>query len=393
MPAYSTIVNTLKVLGKHSKTLIADHARDPEKNGFIVFDNVQNYLRVRDHRFGRANTMNIGLAGTYCELPGVEAGALSFSEKKAQLALNKRASLTTERLLNMLDQQHLDEVFKLHWMRVLVHYVPQLSTWKAHVSELFCGRTAKLRLDNKPTEVHPLSSCGKNETVTTELKETLLDFLGQLGVLEEQFQDKCVVAAGDGLTFQRLLEVQRYLQFHPTNIESLAHLEPVLALWHTEWTDLSRIFELFWDSPTSLDPSSLGHSAGKIGRTNMPNLKKVDYYPSAELMYLVLEVRMLDCWSNYFQCPSGDIFGYFASLEAQNKLPDIQKLEEIAGKLHLAFSTTDAAYSALYDTTVKSPWTDMVPLGSPWTVTPNAPSDPALHILWFNPPKIFNISP
>jgi hypothetical protein len=115
-----------------------------------------------------------------------------------------------------------------------------------------------------------MSSCSKNETVTTELKDTLLDFLDQLSILDQQFQDKCVIAAGD--------------------------LEPVLALWHTEWTDLSQIFELFWDSPTSPDPSSLGHSTGKIGRTNMPNLKKVDYYPSAELMYLILEVRMLNCW-------------------------------------------------------------------------------------------------
>jgi hypothetical protein len=46
----------------------------------------------------------------------------------------------------------------------------------------------------------------------------------------------------------------------------------------------------------SEDPSTLGHSACKIGHNTPPNLKKVDYYPSAVLLYLVLEVRQLDYW-------------------------------------------------------------------------------------------------
>jgi hypothetical protein len=70
---------------------------------------------------------------------------------------------------------------------------------------------------------------------------------------------------GDGLTFQRVLEVQRYLQFHPDDLESLGVVEPILAVWHTEWTNVSRLFEAHWVSSTSTDPSLLGHSAAAIG--------------------------------------------------------------------------------------------------------------------------------
>ena len=86
------------------------------------------------------------------------------------------------------------------------------------------------------------------------------------------------------------------MQFHEDAFESFEVLEPTLAAWHTEWTDLSRIYETHWDSITSSDPSTLGHSAAVIGRPSPPNLKKVDYYPSAEFLFLVLDVRMLDCW-------------------------------------------------------------------------------------------------
>ena len=196
----------------------------------------------------------------------------------------------------MIDQQHLNTVFELHWLRVLINSIPELSKWQGHISMLFREKATKLQLPAKPTKVHPLASSGKNETITTELKDALFDFLGQMGQHEEQHNNRLTIAGGDGLTFQKMLELQRYLQFHPDHFQSLKILEPALSQWHTEWTDLSRIYETHWGSLITLDPSTLGHSAAKINRPAPSSLKKVDYYPAVDLMYLVLEVRMLDCW-------------------------------------------------------------------------------------------------
>ena len=296
MPAYSTIYNALKGLATHEAILTAAHASDEQKWGFLQFDNVQNYARQRDHRIGRVNKMNIGIAATYCEFEDVDLKAADLDDKIRRVAENKRANLTVEQLLTMIDQQHLDRVFELHWLRVLTNSIPELSKWQGHISMLFREKTAKLQLHAKPTKVHPLASSGKNETITTELKDALFDFLGQMGQHDEKHNRRLVIAGGDGLTFQKMLELQRYLQFHPDDFQSLKIIEPTLSQWHTEWTDLSRIYEVHWDSLLSPDPSTLGHSTAKINRPAPSSLKKVDYYPAADLMYLVLEVRILDCW-------------------------------------------------------------------------------------------------
>jgi hypothetical protein len=154
-------------------------------------------------------------------------------------------------------------------------------------------------------------------------------------------------------------------------------------LWHTEWTDLSRVFEVHWESLLSPDPSSLGHSAAKINRAGPSNLKKVDYYPAADLAYLVLDVRILNCWQsvvfihslgifltnilnrNYFRCD--DIFAHFANSGTR---PDIEDLIKAAQTLHRSFSSTRAIYHALDDTTVESEWSKNVHRGSAWVSPP-----------------------
>ena len=93
-----------------------------------------------------------------------------------------------------------------------------------------------------------------------------------------------------------MLMLKEFLQLEDNEFESLEIMEPMLEWWHTLWTDLSRLYGTHWGDDLSNDPSTLGHSAAKIGRKKPSNLKKVDYYPSSQLAYLVLDVRMLDCW-------------------------------------------------------------------------------------------------
>jgi hypothetical protein len=186
----------------------------------------------------------------------------------------------------------------LQWLRVLTHFVPELVKWKEQVSLLFRTWAAKLRLPSQPTKVHPLATTGKNETVTTELKDAMVDFLSQLGDKPNNYARRLTLVGGDGLTYEKLMQLKRYMQFHVDPFESFELIEPTLAAWHTEWTDLSFIYETHWDSLTSPDPSTLGHSAAVIGQPAPPNLKKVDYYPSVEF---ILSLNSY-IWSSVFAC-------------------------------------------------------------------------------------------
>lgn len=56
------------------------------------------------------------------------------------------------------------------------------------------------------------------------------------------------------MTFEKLLNLKQYMQFHSDEFQSLKLLVPVLELWHLEWMDLTRIFQAHWSHLMTLAP-------------------------------------------------------------------------------------------------------------------------------------------
>ncbi|KII90822.1 hypothetical protein PLICRDRAFT_123648 [Plicaturopsis crispa FD-325 SS-3] len=364
MPAYTSVHRMLRELSLQEAKVTEAHGRDPNTVGIIRLDNVQNYLRQRDHRVGRQNKLNIGIAATYFEVEGIDPKVLDLDDKRRYLAKNLRKDLTVDKLLSLIDNDHLETIGILQWLQALTR-IPELAHMKEFISILYRERAAKQPLPAVANKTHPLASSGLNETVNTELKDALVDFSGQIGQSSTDFLRRLGPIGGDGLTYEKFLLLKEYLQFHDNDFESLETLEPMLEWWHTEWTDLNRVFETHWGPPLSNDPSTLGHSAAKIGRKTPPNLKKVDYYAGTQLAYLILDVRMLDCWRLHFGCT--DIFEYFAHLGKSDMLPNFEDLENTARKLFRAYTSSRAQYRAMFDTSNESIWSETVPSGTPWT--------------------------
>jgi len=156
---------------------------------------------------------------------------------------------------------------------------------------------SKLRVPDRKTVIHPLGTSAKNENVITELRDVAVDFLGQIGQHDgDHDADRLFFMGGDGLTFERLLKLKEYMQFQDDPFKQFANVVPFLETWHAEWTFVSLIFETHWGATLTTDPSKLGHSATKIDQKTPTNLKKVDYYAGIYVTYLVLDVRMLDCF-------------------------------------------------------------------------------------------------
>jgi hypothetical protein len=293
-PSYSSMYQSIQELGVRQAKKIMHMGNDRTKGLTLTIDNVQSYVKRRDMRLGRENEMKIGVAATMVEGFGYEFEAVDFDEDKATGEECK--DLTVEKLTGFIDHKHLDTISALHWLRTLVHYVLQLAGMKSAVADLFKTKGRKLLLEKRKSAVHPLGTSNKNEAVTTDLKDAMLDFFEQLGQAEDSFSRRFILVGGDGMTFKKLLQLQRYMQVHGTEFQSFKIMRPFLELWHTLWTDLCRIFETHWGDALSDDPSTLGFSATKINQKTPPNLKKVDYYPGAHLVNVVLDARMLDCW-------------------------------------------------------------------------------------------------
>ncbi|KAJ3993419.1 hypothetical protein F5050DRAFT_1714514 [Lentinula boryana] len=321
MPAYSTVYRILRDLGL-SEALVTEMAgKDPMQWGKFFIDNVQNFLCQRDMRAGRENKMTIGLAGTYIQYPPgtFDPAALDLTDRQARISKNERAKVTPAKFLDLINHEHLETIGCIQRLECLSTYVPELDHYLPHVVMLYESQGAIHRLKPEPSKIHPLSTNSRDENITAEFYAAILDFFRQGGQTKDNFLHRLWPFGGDGLTYQRLLELQRYLQYNDNDLLSLQILEPQLEWWHTMWTDLCRVYETHWGKPLSKDPSTLDPS----------NLKKVDYYPSAQLAYLVLDVRMLDCWS----CTRG-----------------------MSHAMHNADLPED-----------KLDWTKNVPMGTPWT--------------------------
>lgn len=298
IPGYATIYDTLKILAKQEIERVSALGHQEGVWLKIVMDNVQHYLRQRDLRIGRENRLIMGTAATVVEAEDFHPDAYDLDDKLARVQRSERRNLTPSKLLSLLDGGHLLEVTSLQWLRTLVWTVPRLAIYKGKVSELYRGSKVKSVLipSTRKTKVHTLATNGQNESITTELKAGVLDFLKQIGQTSEDHIRKIFLIGGDGLTYEKLLHLKRVLQMHDGPFENFEILQPYLESWHTQWTDLIRIFQTHWGDLTSKDPSSLANASNKIGRKPPPNLKKVDYYPGAHLVYLDLDARMLDCW-------------------------------------------------------------------------------------------------
>ncbi|KAI0745745.1 hypothetical protein C8Q76DRAFT_604373 [Earliella scabrosa] len=387
MPAYTTVYRTLEGLAKQEAEVVRAHGMDPSLVRFYLGDNVQNFLLQRDPALGRVNAMNIGIAATYIEAPDCPAKALDFDDKQRRLAENARSSLTVTQLLGFIDQRHVETVGILLLLRILVNTIPELAIYQSEVSLRYRTRGKKLPLKEECSKVHPLATSGKNETVTTELKDALVDFLQQGGQEPERYNRQLVLFCGDGLTFEKIVLLKHYLRFHDDPFKSFAIIEPILAPWHTVWTDIGRIFETYWGSFLSNDPSTLAYSAAKIHRHAPSNLSKPDFEKAMELLSTVHDARTLDCFRIHFGVD--DILQHFTQCHAEGKLPSFEELEEHAKQVWRTFCTHRAAERAL-DPVGDRPdeeehpnvveWKKAVPLGTCSWPQPSSSNDGAVGV-------------
>ena len=300
--SYTNILQTLEELSKDEAKKLKAIGRDPDRGLDLVFDNVQTYAKQWEMRIGRENVMKVGMAATAVEIIDFNPEAVRLGKRRQLIheGREKKKALTVEGVCELLNMDHTRIVGALHWLQILIAYIPQLEGYKGYVREMFRKKPpANIRLDKDGVHrsiIHPLATSGKSETAVRELKDGLIDFLEQMGQTPDDYQQRIILAGGDGLTFEQMGNLKRLMQTQDGPFKTFEILQPYLQLWHTEWTDLCRLFTAHFGEGRSTDPSTIGHSSAKIGFKRPANLAKVDYYPGSHHLYRVLDARVLDCW-------------------------------------------------------------------------------------------------
>ncbi|KAG9220371.1 hypothetical protein CCMSSC00406_0006636 [Pleurotus cornucopiae] len=171
--SYHATYEALRALAKFDLGLVEELGRSPDSSLIIRLDNVQSYVRPRNLRLGREASMNIGTAATAFVMKNFSPAAVDLQKKLDILALKSRKNLTVRKIRDLIDYKNLHQVLILQWLRTLVTFVPQLHRYKHAVSILYATEAKKIRLPLEQTQVFPLSTNGRNETLVKQRNLTI----------------------------------------------------------------------------------------------------------------------------------------------------------------------------------------------------------------------------
>ncbi|KAA1470451.1 hypothetical protein DENSPDRAFT_774873 [Dentipellis sp. KUC8613] len=349
---YATTRRALIQMAKGKRDLLKKTVDGPNPDDYIlVGDNIQATARRRDHRIGSGGTrMIIGTGATAVKMEDCPRGAFDLEPYLEKRGQKTRRLLTVEDIREQTDWTHLREVSALHWLDALIFFVPSLALYQPDVAKLFSNDIKKHQINpNRKSTIHPLGTNSANEVTTHGLKNAIMDFLGQLGITEATFKNRLVFFTGDGKTFEGVNKVKQYLASQKSHFASLRFVVAGLELWHTKWTDLSRMCNGKWGSAHPHDPSTLRHLANAIGSPIPSDLKRVDFYIHVRLMEVAVRSHMLHCWELHLGLKGGNdgLPECFEELAKADKLPTLDALRTIARLLADKYSSTHAYEQAL----------------------------------------------
>ncbi|KAK7022837.1 hypothetical protein VNI00_016918 [Paramarasmius palmivorus] len=357
-PAYTTVISALYGLGQQAGTQLMDICRDPGHWFWIILDNVQNYIRHHSLRLGRMNHMNLGMAATVWIAPpsASDPGVFDFDDKQRRRASCDRTKITAMKLLRLPDAAHERHVYAFQWLWVLGNYVPRLENLKLRANELLRTTGRRQKVPDEPTQCFTLPTVSASETKLPEFLDGVLDFLKSAGQTGERFNKRMLPIGGDGLTFELLHKIMSHRQFHKSPFHGLRIMNPKLQWWHLLWTNDARIIDNHMGNPAGSDVSSFGHLISSIGRKLPKEQGKYNYKQASELLYLVLDADILNCWRIYLErharklhvdvTDHDDVGDIVETLHAASKLPSVDEFERFSYELHELYTTEEAIYRA-----------------------------------------------
>ncbi|KAJ7766471.1 hypothetical protein DFH07DRAFT_769737 [Mycena maculata] len=158
---------------------VAEGVASGEMRWQYVLDNVQEWCRQRDLRLGRQDVLKVGCATTAILLKDCAPGAFVLQDHLDRVMKQECRDMTTESLWDDIDWDYIHELTALHWVHILVTFIPQLAHLRKEVeAALNSPRMTKLRLHYRKSVFQCLGINGEREVETPGMMRSVLDFEG-----------------------------------------------------------------------------------------------------------------------------------------------------------------------------------------------------------------------
>jgi hypothetical protein len=149
----------------------------------------------------------------------------------------------------------------LHWLCILILYIPKLSVYNSDLTNAFEGSSiATQRLpSNRKTVVQPLRTNGEREVEIHSMDKALRDFDHQMMVTKENAKHSQLLwwYCGDSATHGIILKLQHSHCTLPDDYASHRFRLSTPEVWHTRATVLNSIATNHFGPDSCLNPSSL----------------------------------------------------------------------------------------------------------------------------------------
>lgn len=239
-----------------------------------------------------------GFAGTAIELQDFDPAGLELRPLLERQAKMECTQLSVDVILDSINFDRLTNVAVGQFLQALVHFVPSLSHYQKNVDQFYSAHVEISPINpSRCTNIIPLATNSADEMTPQGLKRGITDFLQtQMGITEDTLKGRVVIVSGDGKTFDMTHRTKKYVSMHTGDYESWRFIIPLLELWHTKWTDLSRTIRASFGADYPLDPSTLNRLASVAGILAPKDLKKVDFNTGSHLVDLALDAHLLVAW-------------------------------------------------------------------------------------------------
>ncbi|KAJ6555826.1 hypothetical protein B0H19DRAFT_947497, partial [Mycena capillaripes] len=235
---------------------------------YIIFDNINIFLRKSQQRLFNKNTMIHATNVAVISLP--DADPLAEDLEAKQKRRGKRAAATgTDIIPTDEDEAKMFSSFVGLVMTLILAYCPGSKEWE--------GRDAILKavedmiasdrpLPPKTTDGRPAGVFDVNEGSKKGIIKMLKKLQEFSGLTESEWAAKARIIVGDWLTSNNIRGARRDRMDDINDMERLAYVEELSALWHFALNATHMIMRLhFGDSV--LDPGSLARHKGLLNRT------------------------------------------------------------------------------------------------------------------------------
>ncbi|KAJ7868217.1 hypothetical protein B0H14DRAFT_3861573 [Mycena olivaceomarginata] len=254
--------------------------------GSIILDNVQEYVDVYEQVLGgKASSKSARQLHGSASRTARRAHSMPRITI-ARVALKQRQELTFSSLFTDLDWDHIERVTNLHWVRVLVEFVPELNTLLPRINTMFRSDPIakhRMRADRPADFFQPLGTNSEHETETQGMERAVRDFETQLGMDPDADTGILTWIRGDGASYANFLRLNKYC----APLGKFKNKITTPEIWHTGATDLNSIAANHYGLATSSDPSSLSKSSNAAGFKRPSNIKSCDYYPTMRNFTLI----------------------------------------------------------------------------------------------------------